>query len=290
MALTETDKAWIRQEIQNTYKRHGWGKFTGFIKDWSGTSAAFGVLIFLATQWGGYIEFRTETKLKLQTIEKSIEHLNSKLSPLQIGAHSTLPSDAFQSTLPDLKSALKTAKQEKLSVAPKVLNELQTKLLDAQKAPDFWPTVAEFVSYRSQMLNGWQESTLPACTDKPPIGRGVSTIKGSREVTHGPLVYSYCKIVLDSVGATLSLSPHLSFADVVFEHCAIFYSGGPIVLFPVKIARDSPAKLIGAISFNDCLFSFSFPAVPSPDGQKLAKALLAATSNSVQVQFEQQPS
>jgi hypothetical protein len=132
MPLNDADRAWIRQEIQAAHKRQGWGKLTGFIKDWSGASAAVGILIFLATQWSGYIEFRTGTNIRLQNIEDSIKLIRRELSPLQIGALSSLPAEKFQATLPQLKSALSSAKKEQVPVSPKVLSELQSNFFKRQ--------------------------------------------------------------------------------------------------------------------------------------------------------------
>ena len=72
MPLNETDRAWIRQEIQSAHRRRGLGKFTGFIKDWGGTSAAVAIVIFAFTQWGAYVQFRTHTGDRLDTIEHTI--------------------------------------------------------------------------------------------------------------------------------------------------------------------------------------------------------------------------
>jgi hypothetical protein len=162
------------------------------------------------------------------------------------------------------------------------------KVADARyDLPETWSVVGEFITYRSQMLNGWQETNLPLCTNKSPVAR-FDFVHGSKIVNHGPFTYSHCKIVLDSPGATVALSRDLSLANVVLDHCAIFYNGGPIVLFPVKVAIETPATLVGSISFNDCVFNLSLPAVPPRNGQQLARALLTANFNSVQVQFGQE--
>ena len=78
-------------------------------------------------------------------------------------------------------------------------------------------------------------------------------VKGTT-LTHGPVEFHDCKIILDSPAATVKLSHDLSFADVVFTRCTVFYNGGPIVFVPVKVGRDTPAKLIGQITFENCTF------------------------------------
>jgi hypothetical protein len=73
-----------------------------------------------------------------------------------------------------------------------------------------------------------------------------------------------------------NLSVDLSLSDVVFTHCAVFYNGGPLVVVPVKMAAGSPARLVGTLSFSDCLFIVSLPTVPSAYGKELAVQLLTA--------------
>jgi hypothetical protein len=91
MALNNTDKAWITLEIQTALKRKGWGKLTGFIKDWSGTGAAIGILIFMATQWGGYIEFRTGANLRLGNIEGRLGNIEQRLASITASLALTKP-------------------------------------------------------------------------------------------------------------------------------------------------------------------------------------------------------
>jgi hypothetical protein len=92
-----------------------------------------------------------------------------------------------------------------------------------------------------------------------------------------------CKIILDSLAASKNLSTDLSMADIVFTHCAVFYNGGPIVLVPVKMARDTPAQLIGRVSFRDCLFIISLPGVPAAHGEELALGLLSAPDGNIEL-------
>ena len=90
--------------------------------------------------------------------------------------------------------------------------------------------------FRSQMIRGWQETNLPLCDDQFHRAR-FTFHAGSNVAEHGPVEIHDCKIVHDSLNASKNLSTDLSFADVVFTHCAVFYNGGPIVLVPVKMAR-----------------------------------------------------
>jgi hypothetical protein len=54
-----------------------------------------------------------------------------------------------------------------------------------------------------------------------------------------------------------------SWKDSSFEDMVITYDGGPVHLENV--------------TFKNCIFEISFPAVPSPPAQKVAEALLSST-------------
>ena len=266
MPLNEMDKAWIRQEIQAAHKRRGWGKFTGFLKDWSGAGAAVGIAIFSATQWAGYIEFRTGTNLRLDNIEKALGQLNRSLSSLQINAHSALTADAFQSTLPELKSAFATAKKENVRVAPTVINDLQQKFLgSSQTAPDFWPAAAEFISYRSALTHEDLvnlETSMPRCMDLQPhpATTAEATSPGEQTVKINPAYYESCKIQLDSPEEDAKISYWSQTAPALtFRHCLVTYNGGVVRL----------QLGMWPLTFENCLWNFLVSGVPPEmSGQK----------------------
>ncbi len=148
--------------------------------------------------------------------------------------------------------------------------------------PQVWSTAGEFITYRSQMIAGWELSNLPLCTTHSPES-DISKLEESGHyitATMGPFKYRYCKIVIDSPDATAWLSPVLQMRDIILDHCAVFYNGGPIVVLPVKVATTMPAGPPGGkILFNTCTFTFSLPNTPHPDGQRLIKNLLASADN-----------
>jgi hypothetical protein len=132
-------------------------------------------------------------------------------------------------------------------------------------------------------LKGWKESQLPPCTNEPAQGKG--TVNGT-QFEHGPLIYGYCKIILDSVPTMAVLSPQLAIADVIFDHRDVFYNGGPIVIFSMRVGTNPGAPIRGNIYFTDCLFVFSIPT-PPVDGQELTKAVLAASGTTIHLQLTQ---
>jgi hypothetical protein len=153
--------------------------------------------------------------------------------------------------------------------------------------PQVWTTAGEFITYRSQMLTGWEQVNLPLCATQSPQSKiyrtDASKTKDAMDVTHGPFEYHYCKIILDSPPTTAALSPILQWSDVLLDHCVVFYNGGPIIIVPVKVGIDMPAgPPIGKIHFNSCTFLFSLPNIPDPDGQRLIKSLLASVGNNLE--------
>jgi hypothetical protein len=153
--------------------------------------------------------------------------------------------------------------------------------------PQVWTTAGEFLTYRSQMLAGWEQVNFPLCTTQNPQAQIYKSEAGQKQgqinVTHGPFKFHDCKIILDSPEATMSLSPLLQFADVVLNHCAVFYNGGPVIIVPVKIATEqATGPPIGKLYFNDCIFVFSFSRMPDPNGQRLVKTLLVSAGNTLQ--------
>jgi hypothetical protein len=188
--------------------------------------------------------------------------------------YAALSTDDFKATLPDLSATMAKAKRQQVKVSPKVVDDLRQKLLTADtNAPGFWPAASEFISFRSQMIAGWRDINLPLCT--------FAAHSGQIKSWFGPVEYSDCKIILDSPVATAELSKALSFSDTVFRRCVVFYNGGTIIVLPVKLTPEIPAQLNGTLSFEDCLFVFSFPTTPQPEGQRLARALLASSGNSI---------
>jgi len=133
MALNNTDKAWITLEIQTALKRKGWGRFTGFIRDWSGTSAVVAILILTFAKWEGYVEFRTKTSDRLDAIEKTLSQISANLELLKPRAGSTLP-EAIKKNLSLHKNSdlgLKTvaalateAKEQHVPADPKQISDV----------------------------------------------------------------------------------------------------------------------------------------------------------------------
>jgi hypothetical protein len=176
--------------------------------------------------------------------------------------------------------------QAKVTLPEKTIEETTaqlTKILTThQELPETWTVVGDFITYRSQMIRGWQEANLPLCDSQFHQAPIVSMEKGSNVIEHGPVDIHDCKMILDSPDATANLSLDLSIGDVIFTHCAIFYNGGPIILTPFK-AGDAPAHFVGDAYFKDCLFVVSLPKVPDERGREFARELLASRTGDIKL-------
>jgi hypothetical protein len=191
MALNNTDKAWITQEIQSALKRKGWGRLTGFIKDWSGASAAIGILIFLATQWGGYIEFRTGTNLRLGNIEGRLGNIEERLASITASLVLTKPQakgelvQLMQQNLTHQKDSglgLKTiaalaakAQEQKVDTDPKQVADVGTdltsrpELFKGQQRADAWSALTGLLNYSSFLRTAYPSGEQPKLLSFSPI-------------------------------------------------------------------------------------------------------------------------
>jgi hypothetical protein len=305
MPLNETDKAWIREQVKEARKRHGWGKLTGAIKDWSGAGAAIAILIFAVTQWSAYIEFRTHTNDRLDGIEK-------RLTTSELQSLAAKPQSAFDSNLSDLRSTIATARKDRIRVPPAVIEGLRSKLLASNSgAPDFWPTLSEFVSYRSSLsyqaaaapsapIGMYYLARLPDCTNSLPKPMTIKEVLSPSEATQNRGLYENCRFVLDSSAQDQVLNAILKTNTplLTFKNCVIEYHGGeislilawdkePFTLTLVGRGPEDPTKIIHttlsgpAIQFENCLFVFDFQNSPPPNGQRLSTTLLAENATSL---------
>jgi hypothetical protein len=303
MPLNDADRAWIREAIGSAHKRAGLGKLTGFIKDWGGAGAAVAILIFAFSRWEGYVEFRTSTNIRLDRIEKTLGTINDNLAEQSLLNHTVLPLSDFKATLSDLNSAIIRAKQQNVKVSSAIINDLQGKLRESADAPSFWPTAAEFISYRSQ-VNAIDFQTLsrpdmPDCTDHPPTPmeyRMTSEEEHStKEETNRigldssrftPAIYENCRFVLDSPEEAERFPLLGKSFNLEFKNCQIIYNGGPIAIltpnprfsaFNGKGPTRSDLFIMKgqALRFENCLFLFTIKVVPPKEGQQMTHELLA---------------
>jgi hypothetical protein len=311
MALSEADKKWIRQEFQGGQKPHGNNSVIKFIQEWSSPAVAVVILIFFLTEWTAYIEFRTQTIDRLTSIEK-------KLTTAELQTQAALPQSVFDKTLAETREVVAAARKQHVGAPAAVIEELRSKLIASNSdAPDFWPTVSEFISYQS--LTNYRPSvqakpagpltglkaefrfeTLPDCTDSLPRPMTVKEVLNPNQLTNNPGVYENCRFIIDSATQDAIINTILNKTTpfLKFENCLIEYHGGEINLilawdkapFTITLVGKTPEeknKIVNttisgpAIQFENCLFHFSFQNMPPPNGQRLSTTVLAANTSSI---------
>ena len=182
MPLNETDKSWVRLEIQSAHKRHGLGKLTGFIKDWSGTSAAVAILILALTQWGNYVEFRTHTSDRLDGLERDVHSLqrsqvnlslNSAVQEAKAGQKDNANSHIQQATdiLQNLSDDHAPAPNSFFESAITTLNQLRSTNIDQANVHQASVKLAE---YRSALNPA---PPLPKRTGEPPNNSTIVAVR-----------------------------------------------------------------------------------------------------------------
>jgi hypothetical protein len=212
--------------------------------------------------------------------------------------YSALPPDEFKAVLPDLSSAIATAKRRDIKVPSKVIGDLQTKLIASAGAPSFWPTAAEFISYRS--FNGAAaiaSGNLPNCTDSSPALGTVKEVYSPTQMSINPGTYENCRFTLDSAEDNARMNMFLTTVTplIAFRHCLIVYRGGTINLIlalkeynaAYQVFTNPPASgtvnvsVDHTLEFHDCLFDITLQAAPPQPGQELTRFLLAESGGDI---------
>lgn len=268
----------------------------------------------VATAFLGYLGW-----LGVQVFDqgKKLSSIEATLVVLGLQTQVSLPQAAFDKALPDIRSAVAAARQENVAVPPAVMDELRSKLLASNsEAPSFWPTLSEFVSYRSSLSyrqpsaapppfprTGTAEFRVarpPNCTDSLPKPASVKEVLSPNQLTSNPGIYENCRLVLDSATQDAALNAILreNTQFITFKNCLIEYHGGeislilawdkaPFTLVLVGKGPQDPTKTFQvemsgpAIQFENCLFVLAFQNPPPPNGQRLSTTLLAENTSSI---------
>lgn len=223
----------------------------------------------------------------IEQLLKDIQNEQKKQVPELLGTVLNKPSDI---SLQLAKTILRSAAQQKRVSDPILLKGVSTKLgglaEQYRNDPAFWQTTAEMITYRSlqgvptQTQNLLSEN-LPTCTEAQSTGKITKSTPlpdaHSRvTIEHGPMIYESCSITIDSPETEQKLGAYLSVGNVLFKNCLVIYNGGPIFVAP---PGGGLSRVIGEISFEDCVLRFNLSSVPPPSGQEFAMDLLNGDTN-----------
>jgi hypothetical protein len=284
LAIRKEDWAAINKAIEDavaSVRPSGWKKALHLLREWSVLGVVATIIIALiglaASQFYQAIarveketKFETQTESALIDLRKDIAELKAQLTNQSLATHAASSLNVFKSTLPQLRSSVVLAQEQKLRPPVQVIDDLASKLAATDPgSPDYWPAAAAVINFRSSLLVGGSQDwsvTFPPC-------KGVADLDASpnatvqtfnKDGTAGPKVpierlgVQDCHIQLDGKKA--------SRWDC--KRCLVRYSGGPLSL------RD--------VRFEDCLFIFDFRSMPaSHDGARLSEELLVSKSQNI---------
>jgi hypothetical protein len=144
--------SWIEPHLQNDLKSDVKNEVTDQLKE-------------PLNQIGQIARDVSEIKGKLEVLDPLIRDLTIK----RISAAGNLSPKELHAQLPELKRLAKTAKTEKLTIAPKAIEKVGAKLAEVGDA-DAWNTALDFVNYKS-FLN----ASLSLPLTPSALGSGVFT-------------------------------------------------------------------------------------------------------------------
>lgn len=253
-----------------------------------------------------------DTSKKLGEMNDKLTTIDAKLTTLQpliedlikheMDKAASLPQSEFKKNLPAMEHLVSAARNQGVRVNPEVVRRLGEKLLNIQsRGPDFWPTSAQLVSYRSSNnapSNVLQlaSAILPNCTDSEPQPMRIAEVLSAHEARISLALYEDCRITLDSPTDDERINSFIvgKFPRIKFKNCLVIYRGGQITLklewkgevigLQMKGRPPMTIKMSGnTLEFEKCLFEFTFQGVPPPVGQQVTEVLLAQNSDTLKL-------
>jgi hypothetical protein len=310
VAIRNEDWPLIKKAIDDAiapFKPRGWRKALFLLREWGVLGAIAAIIVGLLAIAAGAIyqatariekqtRFQTETEGALKEIRASIIEIKAGFTKQSLSTHAALPLADFKASLSDLGSSIAAARKQNLKVPPKIVDDLIRKMTSTDKnTPAFWPVAAELISYRSLTLATPFIAALPNCTDSLPTVSRIIEVPNPKTAKVGPGIYENCRITLDSEEENKRINSILSDRNpsLSFKHCLVIYRGGPVNLIlswnnrPVRTIVEGKEPSIGTVSvpntlsFEECLFDFSFQGIPPPNGQQITETLLAQNGHTV---------
>lgn len=253
MPLNDTDKGWIKNAIADALTGHfkGWKET---IRIWSLPSVSVAILLFLFTQWEKYVEFRTHSLDRLDSIEKNIKDIDSGLLTLRISQVSSTPNEKKSQI--DAGKILANARKSAIPIPLIDVEDAGKNFVGASKEnQDAWSVALDFVSYRTGLnVNLLQVGTAQQIATTPvdrtlethyefsaPKGYPLPTasVGGDVPIEQAAMLYKLGsqpksdarrgKQVILIEGGTLLLD-QTAMKHVVVRNTQIFYQGGPALL------------------------------------------------------------
>jgi hypothetical protein len=283
----------------------GWRNALQLLREWGllgvNVSVILALVVFAATQFyqanarlGKEERFEGKTEEQLKQIRDSIADINARLSKLSLNFSASQPISQFKSTLPELRSNIATAQKQNVKLPSTVLGDLRSKLAGTKAdAPDYWPVVADFITYRSVSSASWSIPTnLSNCRDTKARTATLNenfTLNGvPQKMAVDMNGFVNCRFTLDSAVDGEWFNRLITKPSVIFfDKCVIVYNGGPVVarldlaykehvVDSVAVGQGTSRLTVSnSVAFDDCIFEISVENTPTEQAKGLTQRLLA---------------
>lgn len=258
-------------------------RFKAFIREWSGPTG--GIIAVVASLIAG-LHFFVQPDIRNLTADVSairgditridgtlnktnekIDGLLSKALDRAFPSQSGTTKDKVRSAVQNTRDLIELSKSVGASPTPHALIEIGRRAVSAapenpEIASATWRLASESISYASELTLPNFVVNLPACPIRSTTNRPEQIVVKDHvaTLTLGSWVYQDCVFVLDRPAE----EPQVLYdKGLIFKHCLIRYAGGPL-------------RVIGSISFENCLFDFIVKSPPPAPGVRLAGSLLAS--------------
>lgn len=218
---------------------------------------------------------------------------------------STLAPKEFEEHLSSLYQALTQAKLVGVKTEPKLISALATKLARADTStPRYWPTTAEFVSYRSIFSavpraeaksaqasarspagSGYRNTPISVCTETELHPAKVISVPSPTKFTFELPFFENCKLTLDDAAQQTQINRLLksqAASGIAFKDSLVEYKGGEINIDLFQDAYD-PNRKISSLVFINCTFDLTATERPSRNAEVILRDLLLNTSGDIAI-------
>jgi len=259
MALNQQDRDWVKLTVGESLRTHSRGRMER-VKSWSPLGSVVAIALFVLLQWGQYVEFRTHTGDRLDSIEAGLRVLQAAQIPGKVLKELVnLPPKKFALNLPALRKVAEQPIKE-VQAEPVALTEITKRLRSTDQASqEYWPTVLQFLSFASTVKSDPRvpPRSAPAISIYELFKRPSNIPPGSAWARKLPpmseTVYLFDSVPEDTVVRNFH-----------FVRCRIIFTSTPI---PME-----------NVTFEDCVFDFPGTEVPNNYLQRAGEALLANTN------------
>jgi hypothetical protein len=214
------------------------------------------------------------TNAQLQTLSAGVATANGELKAIrtlweqQLKNTTELKPQDLKRALPQAAETFKTAAVLKISLSQDALRQVQKSLISIdEREPGYWDAVSQFITYRSEQeapadVRALLSQSLPPCAKLEPRAEILPP-------TGAAAVWSRCTLSLEEYFQDKLIYSFME-GFVHFRQCIVKYHG------TVDVSMRQAV-------FENCIFLVEFNSAMPPTSKRIARELLASTSNIIEI-------